>query len=100
MASWYDMLSRAMQQDGEVFETRKCTLDEAALRVEFDDGYGDVEGSAFTAWGETWVYFPICYDGSEYVGHAPRNPCAVAMKHQGNEHHASPGMSVRVPHSS
>ena len=39
--------------------------------------FGKKKGSA------NWVYFPICYDGAEWVGHAPRNPCDIAMEHQG-----------------
>lgn len=53
------------------------------LDVTFDSSYGGTEGHAFTAWTKDWVYFPICYDGSEWVGWAPRNPCSTAMHHQG-----------------
>ena len=49
----------------------------------FDAGYGAEEGVAFTAWSENYVYFPINYDGAEWVGHAPRNPCDIKMEHQG-----------------
>lgn len=83
MSNWYDMLKEAMEEDGEDFTARHCTLDESGLRREFNAGYGSEEGAAFTAWGEQWVYFPICYDGAEWVGHAPRNPCDIAMDHQG-----------------
>ena len=83
MSNWYDMLKEKMEQDGEDFTARHCTLDEAALKKYFDDGYGRTVGEPFTAWGENWVYFPICYDGAEWVGHAPRNPCDTAMDHQG-----------------
>ncbi len=82
-ASWYDMLQVAMQADGEEFEKSICTLDETGLRKKFKVGYGIEKGSHFTAWGEQWVYFPLCYDGLEWVGHAPRNPCDIAMAHQG-----------------
>ncbi|OGS95983.1 MAG: hypothetical protein A3H31_03280 [Gallionellales bacterium RIFCSPLOWO2_02_FULL_57_47] len=83
MESWYDMLQAAMKADGENFDKRTCTLDETSLRKEFDVGYGLPKGEFFTAWGEKWVYFPLCYDGLEWVGHAPRNPCDIAMAHQG-----------------
>lgn len=83
MANWHEMLKEAMESDGQKFEDRECAMDEAGLKVEFDDGYGGEEGKPFTAWGENWVYFPICYDGSEWVGHAPRNPCEKVMSHQG-----------------
>lgn len=37
--------------------------------------------------GETWpmkksVYFPLCYDGSEWVGRVTRNPDGKATDHQ------------------
>lgn len=83
MSNWYEMLKGVMQEDGEDFEKRTCTMDEAGLKKEFDDGYGGTEGEAFTAWGEKWVYFPLCYDGAEWVGHAPRDPCDTVMEHQG-----------------
>lgn len=83
MSNWFEMLKEKMKENGDSFEERACTLDEAGLKKDFDSGYGGTEGAAFTAWGEKWVYFPICYDGAEWVGSAPRNPCEVAMEHQG-----------------
>lgn len=56
--------------------------DEAWSR-EFDSGYGSTQGAEFTAWSDEWVYFPICYDGREWIGRAPRNPGGEAMVHQG-----------------
>ena len=83
MANWYLMLKKAMEDDGEDFSQRVCTLTEHQLLEEFDGGYGSEQGAPFTAWGKDWVYFPICYDGAEWVGHAPRNPCVTSMEHQG-----------------
>jgi hypothetical protein len=60
-----------------------CTLTEAELDVEFDGGYGCREGSIFTAWSATRVFFPVSYDGSEWVGSAPRDPCDESTEHQG-----------------
>jgi hypothetical protein len=82
MANWFEMLKETMEADGENFAARQCTMDEAGLKKEFD-GFCGSEGEPFTAWGENWVYFPLYYDGSEWVGHAPRNPCNTAMIHQG-----------------
>jgi hypothetical protein len=62
-----------------------CTLSEDELDVLFNSSYGGGEGKPFTAWGEKYVYFPIVYDGAEWVGWAPRNPCDEAMVHQGGE---------------
>ncbi len=44
------------------------------LDREFDDGYGGTEGEPFYAWSRDWVVFPVCYDGSEWLGRVPRNP--------------------------
>lgn len=54
-----------------------------ALHEWFDDDYGGTEGQPFTAWSANWVYFPICYDGREWIGKAPRHPCDYSCKHQG-----------------
>ena len=81
MITWYtEIKDKAMEHGEEIIE---CTLSEEELHRKFDDGYGEEKGSAFTAWSENWVYFPICYDGSEWVGCAPRNPCGKEMEHQG-----------------
>lgn len=81
--SWFKLLKDKMTENGDDFTNRHCTLSEAELKEEFYGGYGGTNGKPFTAWGEKWVYFPICYDGSEWVGCAPRNPCDIAMDHQG-----------------
>ena len=62
-----------------------CTISDEELDREFDTGYGGSEGAQFTAWSENWVFFPICYDGAEWVGRAPRNPCDISMIHQGGQ---------------
>lgn len=53
------------------------------LDYEFDDGYGGTEGPSFTAWSENYVYFPACYDGSEWIATVPRNPINIATEHIG-----------------
>ena len=83
MGNWYEMLKEVFAENGENFEEIKCTLSEAELKVNFDTGYGGTEGQPFTAWGKNYVYFPICYDGAEWVGSAPRNPCDISLEHQG-----------------
>lgn len=44
------------------------------LNQRFDDGYGGVEGADFVLITTEWVYFPICYDGAEWIGRVPRIP--------------------------
>ena len=66
-------------------EIISCTLSEDELTKEFDDGYGGSEGKSFTAWSEKYVYFPIVYDGSEWIGRAKRNPCDEPTEHMGGQ---------------
>lgn len=53
----------------------------------FNDGFGGSEGPDFVAWTEHLVLFPVVYDGSEWVGTAPRNPGEdpQPLEHQGGE---------------
>lgn len=83
--SWKEMLIDAFEQTGDDFNNLKTTLSEEELEVKFDSGYGGSEGKAFTAWGDKFVYFPVVYDGSEWVGYAPRNICNIKTQHQGGE---------------
>ena len=62
-----------------------CTLTEEQLDTPFHDGYGGHKGLPFTAWSETKVYFPVVYDGAEWVGYVYRNPCDEASEHWGGE---------------
>ena len=81
--NWKEALQEAFEENGDDFGKMITTLSPEELNAEFHGGYGGEEGAPFTAWGEEYVYFPICYDGAEWVGSAPRNPCDIAMKHQG-----------------
>lgn len=81
--NWEQELRDMFEENGDDFSKMTTTLSEDELKAEFNDGYGSVEGAPFTAWGENFVYFPLCYDGSEWVGSAPRNPCDKKLKHQG-----------------
>ena len=67
----------------EDIEEAKSRAGDAWLDAKFDSGYGIQEGCFFTLWTKTRVYFPVCYDGSESVGSAPRDPCSEACKHVG-----------------
>jgi len=60
-----------------------CTLSAEEMKNEFYAGYGMPEGKPFNAWSEKYVYFPVCYDGAESVGRAPRNPCKESNEHVG-----------------
>lgn len=82
--TWSKEIARALEAHGESWsDVITCTLTPEEREVVFDDGYGSIEGKPFTAWTKDWVYFPVCYDGAEWVGSAPRNPCDIATEHQG-----------------
>ena len=49
----------------------------------FDDTYGFIEGEPFTLWTKERVYFPMVFDGSEWVASVSRNPDKKATKHLG-----------------
>lgn len=83
MATWREMLEEETTRRKEDFESLVFSIGDGELDREFDDGYGEVEGAPFTAWGPKFVYFPVCYDGSESVGSVPRNPCDEKIEHSG-----------------
>lgn len=56
-----------------------------ALDRMFDSGYGGSEGEPFTVWTHGRVYFPLVYDGAEWVGSVSRSPDGKATKHFGDQ---------------
>jgi len=81
--TWKKELEREFKENGDDFSKMVTTLTDEELLTEFNNDFGGTEGKPFTAWGKKFVYFPICYDGAEWVGSAPRNPCRIKLKHQG-----------------
>lgn len=72
------------------YDKSKCESKSGSLEdvkelidYEFDSGYGGENGPSFTAWTTNRVYFPVMYDGSEWISSVPRNPCDEATGHQG-----------------
>ena len=59
--------------------------DESVLDVSFDGGYGGSRGEPVLIWTERRVYFPVVYDGREWIGSAPRDPQAEGQPHVGGE---------------
>lgn len=83
MTTWKQQLDRAQKEAKDEAPIIACTLDEAGLAREFCDGFGGTEGKPFTAWTENRVYFPVQYDGAEWVESVPRDPCSEATNHAG-----------------
>lgn len=54
---------------------------EEFLHKEFDDDYGGIEGDSFVILTKDWIYFPICYDGAEWIERVPRYPNDTFIPH-------------------
>jgi len=84
--SWAAMLRGAMVVHGDELEDLvDCVpaIDSPDMQGEFNTGYGSTEGCAFTAWTDERVYFPVQYDGAEWVESVPRHPDGTATGHVG-----------------
>lgn len=86
MATWRKLITKTMVCVGESWgDVVDSTLTDAQLDKDFDDGYGGSCGHPFTLWTVHRVYFPVVYDGAEWVGSVPRNPCDEKTRHVGGE---------------
>jgi hypothetical protein len=82
--TWRKLIDKAFEDHQDNWENVEgCTLTEQELDKRFDDGFGGIDGEPFTLWTKDFVYFPVVYDGSEWVGYAPRNPNKMKTPHQG-----------------
>ena len=84
MGNWKEMLGQALEENGESWaEVESNTMTEDEMAKDFNDGFGGTEGCSFTVWTKKSVFFPICYDGSEWVGRVSRHPDGKPTDHQG-----------------
>lgn len=84
MKNWKTMLGYALKGHGESWEDVEAnTMTEEEMAKGFDAGFGGTEGCPFTVWTRNTVYFPICYDGAEWVGSVSRHPDGEPTSHQG-----------------
>lgn len=84
MTSWRAEVVYLMARHGECLDdVEHTTLSDEEFERKFDSRYGSEEGTPFTIWSKKRVYFPVSYDGSEWVGSVPRDPCDEITKHQG-----------------
>lgn len=83
MATWKELLEEQFKANGEDFTKMVTTLSKDDLEKNFDPGYGGTKKKPFTAWGLDYVYFPVQYDGAEWVESVPRNPCKEVTCHVG-----------------
>jgi hypothetical protein len=83
LTTWSKEIARAVARVKDDSLIVFCTLSQAELEVYFDHGYGCPYGEPFTLWTEKRVYFPVQYDGSEWVESVPRYPCDEKTTHVG-----------------
>lgn len=82
--TWRKDITRELKENGETWsDVESHTLTDEELDTEFDSGYGGTEGVPFTLWTKSRVYFPLCYDGSEWTGSVSRHPDGKPTIHQG-----------------
>jgi len=82
--TWRSVLIEALTTHGEVWgDIVSSTLTDEQLDRTFDDGWGGAKGGPFMVWTANWVYFPACYDGSEWVASVSRHPDGHATNHIG-----------------
>ena len=84
--TWREDLTQSLADYGETWaDVEAHTMTDEQLDTPFDHGWGGTEGCSFTLWTKTRVFFPACYDGSEWVASVPRNPNGQATSHVGGE---------------
>lgn len=85
LTTWRKELQNAFACTGESFpeDVEHTTLSDDRLDVQFESGYGGIEGLPFAIYTVNYVYFPACYDGSEWVAWIPRHPTGKPICHVG-----------------
>lgn len=83
--TWREELTAAMDKASDPGPVVAVAPDDATLDVIFDEGHGSSQGPSVLIWTEQRVYFPVTYDGSEWLGSAPRDPQADGQEHVGGE---------------
>lgn len=79
------MITQALENNKETWNDVESMAPEKGKWLDylFNDDYGYEEGVPFTLWTKNKVYFPVCYDGNEWVGSVSRNPDNKPTKHMG-----------------
>lgn len=83
--TWREELQRARESAGDQSDIVAVSPSETVLDASFDDGYGLSEGPDVLVWTENRVYFPVVYDGAEWLDSAPRNPQPEGQGHVGGQ---------------
>lgn len=83
MTTWLEEFNSVFGKAGDTWEDLETTFEDGEAWEEFDPDFGHVQGKSFTAWSKDWVYFPVKYDGAEWIERVPRNPCDIKTNHVG-----------------
>lgn len=82
--TWREFLIKVMENYQESLEDIvSIAPSDLDMDLDFDESFGGIEGTAFTIWTKNRVYFPVVYDGSEWVDSVSRNPDGIATNHVG-----------------
>lgn len=81
--TWRKLLDEARSDAKDSSPVVSVAPAEEVLDVEFDPGYGLSKGENVLVWTKKRVYFPVVYDGAEWLGPAPRNPTKSGQEHVG-----------------
>lgn len=83
--TWQQAYEKARAEVGDTSPLVALAGASDVMERPFDDGYGGSQGPPVTVWTEERVYFPVVYDGAEWMGSAPRDPSGEALRHVGGE---------------
>ena len=84
LKSWRELITTELLARSETWDdVFSCTMTDDELDVKFDAGYGTVSGEPFTLWTHVNVYFPVQYDGAEWVRSVSRLPDGKPTNHVG-----------------
>lgn len=81
--TWRDLIDHEMKRRHEDWDDVIDSAFDGDVDTVFDNGWGSTEGCAFTLWTHHRVYFPVSYDGAEWVESVNRYPDAEPTKHVG-----------------
>lgn len=81
--TWQELFDSERKDRDDTSELEFVFPEDLDWNRKFYGGYGGPEGVPFTAWTKERVYFPVVYDGAEWVESVPRNPCDEALDHRG-----------------
>jgi hypothetical protein len=85
MTKWKTLLEICMNEHGEKLNDviSYAPTEGKWLDYYFDDDSNVIEGESFTVWTKSRVYFPVQYNGCEWVESVSKNPDGKPTHHIG-----------------